>query len=130
MEIHWDPSHAWDSYADEMDRAEAEGSEFCARNREAVVRLVCAILSNPKADPFYMGDIVDQAVKVALRIEDACGGADRADAFAAELEAVAVALDRAPRFGADVDGGPEGARWVRLSDTVARRLAEVVRQGR
>ncbi len=44
-------------------------------------------------------------------------------AYALEL---ASALDRAERVGADQDQ-PEGTRWVRLSDTLAKSIAERLR---
>ena len=46
--------------------------------------------------------------------------------YAVYLVSLADALDEARRFGADLDK-PEGSRWVQLSDSLAREVAERLR---
>jgi hypothetical protein len=43
------------------------------------------------------------------------------------IESIALALDQATRYGADVDT-PEGTRWIIMSDTLAKRLSTALRE--
>ena len=66
------PSHDWDRYVDEMDKAEAAGVAWWKEHHPLVAQLTCAILSNPQVDPFKTGeeDVVEQARKIAQIITD------------------------------------------------------------
>lgn len=52
---------------------------------------------------------------------------DGAPCASATLSAIAAGLDRAARFGATEDD-PEGARYIVLSDTLARQIASDLRR--
>lgn len=95
--------------------------------KDARLHALAAFLSfwlNATLDTFPNDGTGPKAARVCIRNVFAEQGLENTHQVLAQL---ADALERTPREGADRDE-PEGARIVRLSDTVARALVQAIRR--
>lgn len=64
------PSQDWDRHVKAEDDAVEAEIAWWGINKDRVIRVACAILSNPNVDPFKQGesDVIEQAAKIVMRI--------------------------------------------------------------
>ena len=71
--MRWDPSHDWDRYADEQERAAMEEVNFYAQHKDAIILMTAALYAAGHGEPDkngICGSPIDEAVTIVRIIVD------------------------------------------------------------